>query len=96
MTGTQRELSALREEIDRIDEDIGDLIAERLEVAESVAEAKASEGLDLVDEGREEAVKSHHAERFAACGLPEERGRELATFLIDVSLEREEAIDGES
>lgn len=93
MTDTPPELAELRAEIDRIDETIGDQIAERIDLAERVAAAKARTDRDLVDTDREAVVKTHYAEAFQACGLSADRGREFAEFLIESSLEREQAIE---
>lgn len=86
------DLAALREEIDRIDEEVAELVAERLQVVEEVAAVKEAAGTDVVDAGREEAVKSHYEEQFRQAGVDPQYGRDLATFLIERSVEREEAV----
>ncbi|WP_436925885.1 chorismate mutase [Halosimplex amylolyticum] len=96
MTDSTDGLAALRDDIDRIDDDIVDLIAERIETAEDIAAAKSSEGRDLVDEEREETVKSRYAERFERHELDAQAGSALAEFLIEVSLERERERSGEA
>ncbi|WP_459193042.1 chorismate mutase [Halosimplex sp. J119] len=89
MTDDTDELAELRGEIDRLDGAIADLVAERVETAEAVAEVKADAGRDLVDEGREETVKSHHESLFEERGLDGTAGRDLAELLIETSLEHE-------
>lgn len=96
MTDAPPELGELRDEIDRIDEAIGSQIAERIDAAERVATAKSRANSALVDEDREAVVRSHYAEQFQACGLSGERGRAFADFLIELSLERERSIEGDS
>lgn len=93
MTDETETLAGLRDDIDRLDDSIAGAVAERIRTAEAVAETKAEAGADLVDEDREEVVKSHYEERFRQEGLDGETGRALAEFLIECSLERERAID---
>lgn len=90
------ELDGLRDEIDRIDGAIADLVAERVQTSEAVAEAKSSARADLVDEDREGDVKSHYEALFRENGLGGEKGRALAESLIEVSLEWERAVEGDS
>ncbi|WP_436907853.1 chorismate mutase [Halosimplex marinum] len=96
MTDEPDELAALREEIDRLDERIADLVAERVDAAEAVADVKSRAGRDLVDEDREAVVEDHHASLFEERGLDPADGRELAEFLIDVALEEEREVAGRS
>ncbi|MFC7141366.1 chorismate mutase [Halosimplex aquaticum] len=96
MTDPTADLTDLRADIDRIDAEIADLIAERVERAEAVADVKSSAGRALVDEDREATVASHHATLFAERGLDPDDGRALAEFLIDVALDRERTVDGEA
>lgn len=49
-----QELLALREEIDRIDTELVDLLAQRFQVTARVGELKARNGLDSVDPVREQ------------------------------------------
>jgi len=50
-----RRLKALREEIDRIDEQVLRLIARRMRIVEEIAEIKRDMGLSIVDEEREKS-----------------------------------------
>lgn len=93
MTDEPDELAELRDDIDRIDERLADLVAERVDAAERVADAKSRAGRDLVDEDREAVVESHHAALFEERGLDPQDGRDLAEFLIEVALERERVVD---
>lgn len=93
MNETPTELRELRHEIDSCDETIAETIAERIAIAEDVARVKADHDRELVDEDREAAVKSHFAELFRERGLEAEDGKELAEFLISLSLERETEIE---
>ena len=93
MTEATGDLAELRDEIDRIDDSIADLIAERIETAADVAAVKSESGVTLVDEDREADVKAQYAERFESAGLDADHGRDLAEFLIDVALAEERATD---
>nr|WP_255198851.1 chorismate mutase [Halorarius litoreus] len=60
-------LDELREEIENIDRQIVELIAQRTYVAESVAQVKRENDIPTTDEGQEEAVMDRageNAERF--------------------------------
>ena len=48
------ELNSLRQEIDRLDDEILDLLAQRFEVTARVGKLKASAGLESVDPAREQ------------------------------------------
>ena len=86
------ELATLRDGIDQLDGQIAESIAERIHVAEDVAEVKSRVEMDLVDERREEDVKSHYEDVFQQQELDPENGRNLAAFLIEMSLEQEREI----
>ncbi|WP_226012354.1 chorismate mutase [Halomicrobium salinisoli] len=93
MTSSQPEgLEALRDQIDGIDAEVAELVAERLRVAEEVAAVKAEAGAAVVDVDREADVKSHYEEAFQRAGVDPEYGRDLAAYLIERSIEREEAV----
>lgn len=94
MAGATDELGELRDEIDRLDDRIGELVSERVRVAERVAQVKTREGTDLVDENREEDVKSHYENLFERNDLDGENGRDLTERLIEISLEQEQEIKG--
>lgn len=60
-------LDELRDEIQNIDREIVELIAQRTYVAESIADVKREKGLPTTDESQEEAVMERvgeYAERF--------------------------------
>ncbi|MFC7154709.1 chorismate mutase [Halomarina halobia] len=60
-------LDALREEIESIDREIVELIAQRTYVAETIADVKQERGLATTDEAQEEQVMARageNAERF--------------------------------
>jgi chorismate mutase len=60
-------LDELREEIQQIDRELVELIAQRTYVADTIADVKAEEGLPTTDEDQEQAVMDRageNAERF--------------------------------
>ena len=85
-------LEQYREEIDRINKDIAELIAERMDVVEKVGEYKKENGIEIKDEGREEVVKDQFADIFEGNNLPGQKGRELAEMLIGMAIEEEEEV----
>lgn len=90
------ELDGLRDEIDRIDDRIVELIAERVHTAERVAAVKSVEGKDIVDTDREADVVARYEERFRREDLGGANGRDLAESLIEISIERERAVEGDT
>ncbi len=63
----EMDLDELREEIESLDREIVELIAQRTYVAESIAAVKREQGLPTTDESQEEAVMrraGENAERF--------------------------------
>lgn len=83
------ELEDYRREIDHVNREIVDAISRRMNVVEEVGAYKKSNGMDIVDEEREEEVKQQFEKLFEEEELPKERGRELAELLIDIALEKE-------
>lgn len=60
-------LDELREEIQQIDQELVELIAQRTYVADTIADVKAEQGLPTTDEEQEQAVMDRageNAERF--------------------------------
>ena len=60
-------LDELREEIQQIDQELVELIAQRTYVADTIADVKEEEGLPTTDEAQEQAVMDRageNAERF--------------------------------
>lgn len=63
----EMDLDALREEIQSIDREIVELIAQRTYVADSIAQVKRDRGMATTDEGQEEMVMARageNAKRF--------------------------------
>jgi len=82
-------LGDYRQEIDRINREIVDAISKRMNVVEEIGEYKKANDMEIKDEGREEKVKQQFERLFEKEDLPKERGRELASLLIEMALEEE-------
>ena len=79
------ELIGLRDEIERIDRAIVQLIAERVQLARRVGSVKRASGLPTLDPAREATIirRSGHLAREA--GLAEEDVREIFWHLVGLS-----------
>ena len=82
---TPPRLEQLRAEIQRLDEALVQLIAERTRVAREARVAKRDAGLPLVDTAREAAVVRRAGTLAGAAGLPKEDVREIFWRLIALS-----------
>lgn len=80
-----RELSAIRDEIDRLDVRMLDLMAERLDLARSTLEVKRSHGLYSTDRRREAEVVRRGACLARERGLEPELVREIFWRVIELS-----------
>lgn len=87
MTETEAtaELERLRVEIERIDRQIIQLIAERVERAREVGAAKRQIGLPILDPKREAAVVRRAGELAREAGLEDEDVRYLYWHLIGLT-----------
>lgn len=82
-------LEEYREEIDRVNKEVAEKIAERMDIVDEVGEYKKENNMEIKDEGREEVVKQQFETIFEEKGLPEDRGRELAELLISMAVQEE-------
>ncbi len=83
------ELTVLREAIERVDDALITLLAERQTLAKRVGETKRAAGLAVVDPAREASVVRRAAERARSTGLPPDAVRELFRRLIALSREQQ-------
>jgi len=88
-------LEEYREDIDRINHELAELVAERMDVVESVGEYKKEHGMEIKDESREEVVKDQFADIFEENNLPRGKGRKMAEFLIGMAIEEEKEVKEE-
>lgn len=88
-TGARGELRVLREAIERVDDELVTLIAERQSLALRVGETKRAAGLAIADPAREAGVVRRAGERAREVGLPPDAVRELFRRLIAFSREQQ-------
>ena len=88
------DLEQIREDLDSLNNEIVELIAERMDIVVKVAEYKEENDMQIVDKEREKEVKQEFEKLYRERGLPEKRGRELAELLIATAIEREKQILG--
>jgi len=88
------DLATLRPLIDGIDDQILDLLARRIAVAERVASYKRSTGIAVRLPDRIEAVKARCAERGTALGLDPAYVREIWSRIIEETCRIEERLIG--
>ncbi|MFN7989839.1 MAG: 3-deoxy-7-phosphoheptulonate synthase [Thermoanaerobaculia bacterium] len=83
LPGATPSIERVRTSIDRVDREIGRLVARRLELCRRVAEAKRAAGVPLRDAAREETVMARYLD---TPGMDERSARQLAESLIAMGL----------
>jgi chorismate mutase len=86
------DLDEARDELDSLNEKIADLVERRMDLVVDVARYKDENDMQIVDEEREAEVKQEFENLFEERGLPKQSGRELAEYLIQTAIDREEEI----
>jgi len=76
MTDYQHRLDELRQEIDRIDDELIALLSKRFDLAESIADLKRLAALPIYSPEREAGILSR---------LPSEQHRQIFAVILDVS-----------
>lgn len=89
----KRALAQLREEMERIDRALIDLIAERVQLAREVGEAKRAACLPILDPAREAAVVRRAGTLAREAGFSDEDVRYIFWHLIGLS--RRAQMEGE-
>ena len=79
------ELSRLRDEIERIDRAVIELIAERVQIAREVGAAKRAAGLPTLDPAREASVIRQIAGLARDANLPDDVVRQIFWHIIGLS-----------
>jgi chorismate mutase len=82
-------LEDARENIDEINREIADDVADRMEEVVKVVEYKEENDMNVKDEDREEHVMQQFGDLFEKRDLPRERGRQLGRLLIDTAIDAE-------
>ncbi|MFH1064911.1 MAG: chorismate mutase [Nanoarchaeota archaeon] len=82
------ELNQAREEIDKIDNEIIELVAKRLSVAKEIAKIKKSNNLPVENKAREEEVLKNAINNLKAKGFDDEKfAKELFAVIMQKSKE---------
>lgn len=82
----------LREQIEAIDEEIIDLIATRMEIADELAKAKKKSGQKYWDDEKEREVIARYHELCEEVSLSEGEADQIAKVLLNISKERQKVI----
>lgn len=89
------ELQKKRQEIDRIDETLIELLAMRFQITSGVGEIKRTHRLPALDAGREEALHADRCESAEAAGLDAAFCRQLFNDILSESRRcQQEQLDG--
>ncbi|MDY6819347.1 MAG: chorismate mutase [Halobacteriales archaeon] len=78
-------LAELREEIQTIDQEIVELIAQRTYVAEAIAEVKAEQGLPTTDEQQEQQVMDRAGENASQFDVDANLVKAIFRLLIELN-----------
>jgi len=84
------EIDPLRDEINRLNEEILEKIRERVEIALRIGEVKKRHGMPVVDNAREEAVLTQVGALAVGHGLDPEGVRNVFRAIIDLCVRAEE------
>lgn len=79
----------LRAQIEAIDEEIIDLIATRMEIADELAKAKKESSQKYWDSDKEQEVIRRYHELCEEVSLTEDEARQIAEVLLNISKERQ-------
>lgn len=83
-------LKGVREKIQKIDDQIVELIAKRTELAEDVLEEKKKEGKDIDDEEQKEIVLNRMVEAATEHNLDAGAVKRIYEILIEMNVERQQ------
>ncbi len=79
----------LRAQIESIDEEIIDLIATRMEIADELAKAKKMSSQEYWDSSKEREVIDRYYELCEEVSLSEGEARQIAEVILKISKERQ-------
>lgn len=82
----------LRDEIEDIDEQIIDLIATRMDIADELARAKKRSGQCYWDESKEQEIVDRYHELCKEVSLTTDEAEQIAHTLLAISKERQKEI----
>ncbi len=87
-------LKEVREQIQKIDDQIIELIAQRINLADDVLEEKKKEGKDIDDEEQKEIVLNRIVEAATEHNLDAGAVKRIYEILIDMNVERQRELSG--
>lgn len=90
---SSRDLQALRQEIEGVDQEIVELIARRTELARRIGEVKRQAGQPTLDPAREAAVVRRAGRLARDAGVAQEDVRQIFWHLIGLSRRAQERAD---
>ena len=85
-------LDTFRRQLDRLDDQIVELISQRLAVCENVARFKKAEQIPMMQPHRVDVVKQRAADKAKARGVDEQFIKRLYTLMIDEACRLEDVI----
>lgn len=88
-------LSDIREKIEKIDQEILKLIAERTDLAGTVLELKRAEGMSIWDEEQEHVVLNRAIDYATELNLDTGSAKQIFEILIRMNIERQHELSGE-
>jgi len=87
-------LKEVRERIQKIDDQIVELIAQRINLADDVLEEKKKEGKDIDDEEQREVVLNRMVEAATEHNLDAGAVKRIYEILIEMNIERQRELSG--
>jgi chorismate mutase-like protein len=85
-------LEPFRRRLDTIDDQIAELLGERLQICREVAVYKSEHEIPMMQPERVEAVRRRYLERGAEAGLPEQFSSDLFDLLIATTCRLEDEL----
>ena len=85
-------LEPFRRRLDEIDEQIANLLGERLDICREVAVFKSEHGIPMMQPDRVKVVRDRYLARGAEVGLPEQFSSELFELLIATTCRLEDEL----
>jgi chorismate mutase len=87
-------LKEVREKIQKIDDQIVELITQRINLADDVLEEKKKEGKDIDDEEQREVVLNRMVEAATEHNLDAGAVKRIYEILIEMNIERQRELSG--
>lgn len=89
----EKNVAAYRDEIDRLNEEILDLLAQRIEVSLKIGEIKRRCDKPIVDKVRERAVLDNVRTLAEAKGFDSDAAERIFTLIMEICIEAEEKLE---